>query len=96
MISGVTEKEEAIIKEILKGYPYEFYYYGSRVKGDFTKASDLDILVKSKESVDYLILAVLEREFNESKIPYRVNLSDYSQMDNSFYKLIEPTLVKVF
>ena len=96
MISGITENEEVIIKKILKGYPYEFYYYGSRVKGDYTKASDLDILVKSKDTVDYLILAVLEREFNESKIPYRINLSDYSQMDKSFYKLIEPTLVKVF
>ncbi len=96
MISGITENEEAIIKKILKGYPYEFYYYGSRVKGDYTKASDLDILVKSKDTVDYLILAVLEREFNESKIPYRINLSDYSQMDKSFYKLIEPTLVKIF
>ena len=96
MISGITENEEAIIKKILKGYPYEFYYYGSRVKGDYTKASDLDILVKSKDTVDYLLLAVLEREFNESKIPYRINLSDYSQMDKSFYKLIEPTLVKVF
>ena len=96
MIKGITKKEETIIKEILKDYPYEFYYYGSRVKGDFTKASDLDILVKSKESIDYLILATLERKFNESKIPYRVNLSDYSQMEKSFYKLIEPALVKIF
>ena len=44
MIKGVTEKEEKIIKDILRKYPYDFYYYGSRVKGDFTKASDLDIL----------------------------------------------------
>ncbi len=96
MIKGITEKEETIIKELLKGYPYDFYYYGSRVNGDYTKSSDLDILAKSEKPIDYLILAVLERKFNESKIPYVVNISDYAQMDKSFYKLIEPTLVKIF
>ena len=46
MIKGVTENELKIIKEILFRYPYEFYLYGSRVKGDFTKSSDLVILIK--------------------------------------------------
>ena len=96
MIKGINEKEEFIIKEILKKYPYDFYYYGSRVKGDYTKASDLDLLIKSEEPLDYSQLAAMERQFNESKIPYRVSLSDYSQMDKSFYKLIESTLVRVF
>ena len=96
MIKGINEKEELIIKEILKKYPYDFYYYGSRVKGDYTKASDLDVLIKSETPVDYLELASMERQFNESKIPYRVNFSDYSKMDKSFYELIEPTLVRVF
>ena len=36
MIKGVTSNEEKIIKDILSKYPYNFFYYGSRVKGDFT------------------------------------------------------------
>ena len=36
MIKGVNEKEEKIIRDILKKYPYEFFCYGSRVKGDYT------------------------------------------------------------
>lgn len=39
MIKGVNEFEEEIIKSILQNYPYKFYYYGSRVKGNFTKSS---------------------------------------------------------
>jgi predicted nucleotidyltransferase len=95
MIKGITPQEEQIIKQILSKYPYEFYYYGSRVKGDYTKSSDLDILLKSSKSVDYIIPASIEREFNESKIPYIVNISEYDKMDKDFYKLIEKDLVKV-
>lgn len=51
MIKGVTENEEKIVKNVLKDYPYTFYYYGSRVKGDFTKSSDLDILAESTEDI---------------------------------------------
>ena len=57
MIKGVTEKEENIIKDILSKDPYDFYYYGSRVKGDFTIASDLDILT---DKISYSELDVLD------------------------------------
>lgn len=95
MIKGIKEKEEIIIKNILKDYPYEFYYYGSRVKGDYTKSSDLDILIKSEKEIPYEIIENLKLKFNESLIPYIVNFSQLVLMDDYFYKLIEPTLVKV-
>lgn len=92
MIKGVTEKEEKIIKDILRKYPYDFYYYGSRVKGDFTKASDLDILTNE---LSYSELEEIENQFNESRIPYVVNLSLKSNMDEKFYSLIKKDLVKI-
>lgn len=92
MIKGVTAKEEKIIKDILEKYPYEFYYYGSRVKGGYTKASDLDILMKGG---DYGIIERIKLEFNNSYIPYIVNISRYEDMDEHFYKLIEKDLVKI-
>ena len=92
MIKGVTEKEEKIIKDILRKYPYDFYYYGSRVKGDFTKASDLDILTNE---LSYSELEEIEYQFNESRIPYVVNLSLKSNMDEKFYSLIKNDLVKI-
>lgn len=95
MIAGITEKEEKIIKSILQAYPYEFYYYGSRVKGDFTKGSDLDILIKDEKEIPESILNRLSYEFNESLIPYVVNFSDYSSMSDEFYKLIENDLIKI-
>lgn len=95
MVKGVTSKEETIIKEILKEYPYEFYYYGSRVKGDYTKSSDLDILIKSDTPIPTLIMNELSTKFNKSKIPYIVNFSDFNLLEDKFFKHIQPTLVKI-
>ena len=95
MISGITEKEEKIIKNILSNYPYEFYYYGSRVKGDFTKGSDLDVFIKNENEIEQNILDEISLKFNESLIPYRVNFSDYKKMSEKFYNLIKNDLVKV-
>lgn len=95
MISGITEKEEKIIKDILSNYPYEFYYYGSRVKGDFTKGSDLDVLIKNEKEIEQNILDEINLKFNESLIPYKVNFSDYQKMSEDFYNLIKNDLIKV-
>lgn len=95
MIRGITPEEETIIKGILKRYPYNFYYYGSRVKGNFTKASDLDILVESKNEIPSVRIETIEREFNESKIPYIVNITNRANIEDYFYNLIKDTLVEV-
>ena len=92
MIKGVTEKEENIIKDILSKNHYDFYYYGSRVKGDFTIASDLDILT---DKISYSELEEIETKFNESRIPYVVNISQKCNMDEKFYNLIKNDLIKV-
>ncbi len=94
-LPGISLKERDIIENILKAYPYEFYYYGSRVKGDYTKASDLDILVKSETKIPEKILEELSLEFNKSLLPYVVNISEYLLLKPDFYKLIEPSLIKV-
>jgi len=95
MIKGITEKEETIIKEILKEFPYDFYYYGSRVKGDYTRGSDLDILIKSDTELSLNEIEFLETKFNESQIPYKVNFCQFKLLDKNFYKLIENSLVEV-
>lgn len=92
MIKGVTEKEEKIIKDILKDYPYDFYYYGSRVKGDFTRASDLDILT---DELSYSTLDEIKTRFNESLVPYIVNISQKCNMSEHFFNLIKNDLVKI-
>lgn len=73
---------------------YDFFCYGSRVKGDYTKSSDLDILVESETKIPKSIINDIELEFNKIKIPYKVNVSDFSKLDSYFLDLIQGDLVK--
>ncbi len=66
MIKGVNAKELTIIKNILKNYDAKFFAYGSRVKGNYSALSDLDILVKSDKN----IIPELKEQFDKSYIPY--------------------------
>lgn len=93
MLKGVTDKEYSIIKDVLKDFNGEFYAYGSRVRGDFSALSDLDIMVKS---ADYeKILPELKEKFDKSYLPYVVNFVDYNSLDEKFYNLIKDDLVKI-
>ncbi len=91
MIKGITEKEYSIIKDILKNYSGEFFAYGSRVKGDFSELSDLDILVKA----DKKIIPELKEKFDKSYLPYIVNFTDYNSIDDKFFNLIKNDLIKI-
>lgn len=96
-IKGVTSDEENIIKSIIEPYTkeYDFFCYGSRVKGNFRFLSDLDIMIKGANTADLNIINDLKDKFDASNLSYVVNLSDYYNMDESFYKLIKQDLVKI-
>ena len=98
MIPGVTPNEQEIITKILKDYTkdYIFYYYGSRVKGNFCKTSDLDILIKGSIEMPLSDLVYLKEKADESTLPYIVNFTDYNSIDKNFYNLIRDTLVPIY
>lgn len=95
MILGVTDKEQRIIEGILDAYAdsYSFYYYGSRVKGNFEKTSDLDVLIKGEKEMPLLVLSELKEKFDASYLPYIVNFSDYHNITPDFYEHIKQDLV---
>ena len=95
MIPGITEQEEKTIVNILTPYKdkFSFYYYGSRVKGNFEKTSDLDILIKGKEQMPFMTLQTLKSIFDVSNLPYVVNFSDYHLISKDFYESIKTSIV---
>jgi len=96
-ILGVNEKEKKIITEILEDYKtkYSFYAYGSRVKGNYSKTSDLDILIKGDKEMPLSDLFQLKEKTDESDLPYIVNFTDYTSIDTNFYNLIKDDLVLI-
>lgn len=93
---GLTGKEKKIVLDIVKKYPeYEFFAYGSRVKGNFVKSSDLDILIKSANSIPDEIIEKLKQEFYHSLLPFIVNITDYHEIDKNFYENIKADLINI-
>lgn len=92
MLKGVTQEEYQEILSILKKYNAKFYAYGSRVRDDYTKSSDLDILVIS-DNYD-CIYRDLKDDFNNSHIPYIVNFVDKNNISDEFYSFIQKDLVE--
>lgn len=102
MIKGLTEEQEKIVKDILNEFQnsqpnsqpnYQFYYYGSRVKGNFVKSSDLDILIKGEQPASMMIIDELKEKFYQSKLPFIVNIVDFNNLDDIFYEQIKSDLV---
>ena len=61
-----------IVQNILTKYPYQFYAYGSRVKGNIRRISDLDICYF--DDIPNYEIVELEEEFTESDLPFEVEL----------------------
>ena len=55
----------------------------------------LDILIKGTSEMPLLDLVELKEKFDESKLPYIVNFTDYNGLDEKFYNLIKNDLVPI-
>ena len=89
----VKPKHFKIIKDILQKYPYKFYAYGSRVKNTHKKFSDLDLCFKEK--ISFIMQSKIQEEFEESDLPFEIDLVDYHLMTKEFQQLIKDQLVMI-
>lgn len=90
----LEERHKKIVNDILKKYPYTFYAYGSRVKGTHRQTSDLDICFL--EPIPLAVQAHIEEDFEESDLPFQVDLTDFNLMTPSFQKHIQKDLTLLF
>lgn len=90
----VKENHLNIIKKILKKYSYVFYVYGSRAKKRARKNSDLDLCYKEK--IPENIISEIKEEFEESDLPFKVDITSWGNMSLTFQKLIEKDLNPLF
>jgi type I restriction enzyme S subunit len=86
-----------IVKNILtKIVPdVEVFAFGSRVTGPAKKHSDLDLLLKGKGIIDKAIMRKLKTAFEDSDLPFRVDLLDWETAKKEFREMIEKQIVKI-
>ena len=63
------------------------FLFGSRVKGDSRRDSDIDIGFLGNEALDHRVFRKIADELQESIVPYHFDLIDFSKVDNNFKKI---------
>lgn len=69
--------------------------FGSRATGRARKYSDLDLIIDTGKPLSFEVLARLMSDFEESALPYKVDIVDRVTVSDSFLKRIECDRVMV-
>ena len=89
----MSNQDKKILTQILSKYPYQFYAYGSRVKGTNRKFSDLDVCYQ--EEIPSYKLVEIEEELENSDLSFIVELVSWNHMRPAFQKVIQKDLVLI-
>lgn len=88
----------ATVKTILKKYlpsNARTWIFGSRARGNAKKYSDIDILIDTGSLIPIETMAQLNLAFEESTLPYKVDLVDAASIDKSFHDKIQAELLYI-
>lgn len=80
---GLSNRDIQSIRDIFKKYPDVLlvHIFGSRSKGNYKPGSDIDLAIMNK-GVSFNTLLKLNNEFEESSLPYKVDLADFNTLTN--------------
>jgi predicted nucleotidyltransferase len=87
----VAERHLETIKGILAKYvgDCEVRAFGSRGNGTAKEYSDLDLAIVGKSKIKRRVKMLLREAFEESDLPFRVDIVDYSAVSDAFRAIIE-------
>ena len=90
-MTNVSPKHLETIKRILAEYVpgCEVRAFGSRVIGPAKEHSDLDLAVVAGERMERRAKMLLREAFEESDLPFRVDVIDYNAVSNEFRAIID-------
>jgi len=81
--TGLSQDTIQALRRIFAQYPEieQAVLYGSRAKGTYRKGSDIDITLKGK-AVSHRIMTQIETAVDDLLLPYPVDLSALSRIDD--------------
>ncbi|MGC8775224.1 MAG: nucleotidyltransferase family protein [Chlorobaculum sp.] len=87
----LSQHELDVVRNILKRFvpEAEIVVFGSRIHGTAKLWSDLDLAIKAKSTLDWKLLAEIKEAFQESELPFRVDIIDWNEITPAFRKAIE-------
>lgn len=88
MSEWVLDEVKAILKEHLASCDVQYYLFGSWARGEQRGSSDIDIVINYEEELPRGLLADLREAFEQSTIPYRIDLVELPRTDLSFQEKV--------
>jgi len=82
----------ALVQQILRDYlspEVEVWVYGSRVNGSAKPFSDIDLLLRAPQPTPRERLYLLENAFDDSPLPFRVDINDWHYISPEFRHVIQ-------
>jgi len=93
----LTPEELKAIRQILKHCipGIDVQVFGSRANNTAKPYSDLDLAVMTKQPLSLQQGAMLTEAFEESDLPFKVDIVDWAAISQNFKKVIEGSLKKL-
>ena len=88
-----------IVQDILREYlpaGFSVWVFGSRANWTTKDSSDLDLAVEGGSALDYKAMVGLEVAFEESDLPYTVDVVDLKGISPQFKEIVEEQKVPLF
>jgi len=81
---GLSERTLSTLDSIFRKYPgiKEVILYGSRAKGNYRGGSDIDLSIKAGSEFTFAELLRIAGDFDDSDMPYLVDVSIYEDLSN--------------
>ncbi|MCL2844108.1 MAG: nucleotidyltransferase domain-containing protein [Chitinivibrionia bacterium] len=87
MMYGLPQRTLDSMEKIFRKYPIkQVILYGSRAKGNFRNNSDIDMTLITDETFTRTHLLRIYSDFDDSDIPYLVDISMYEALNNEDLK----------
>jgi predicted nucleotidyltransferase len=72
---------------------YKVFLFGSRVNGQARKFSDVDIGIEGSERVPFTVMMQIRDAFEESSLPYFVDVVDFHNVDQKFEAVAKKNVI---
>lgn len=82
-----------ILFKFLDPQKNKVFIFGSRAIGKARKFSDIDIGIKSEKEINTLLLSDIKEAFEESNIPYTVDVVDFPQVSDKFNEVAKQKII---
>lgn len=96
-MSSLDEKTVGEIKDILFRFinpkKVKAFIFGSRALGNARKFSDVDIGLRGKSEIPLGIKSAMEEAFEESDIPFTVDVVNFSSVSDRFAEVAKQKII---